>query len=247
MIPNSILGVGEAPLEPCDLADEEVKLVVHEALPAATDTDMSTVRAHAASQGARVDAPAAKQQEDGEPPSHLPDEAVSSDSPEEMMVFFNEAQFNVRVLLVCVRSVLSVHMRDVKVDLDASAWNPEDTDALSEIMCELSHRFSARKTDLALCYVDPFQLVLNPGTRPIKQHAYRRNPAISAKAPEEIDKLIAAGILRRLYSSWASTIVAIVKKGKSIRITANYKRPNNCTAVPVFPVPLIEDLLHRLG
>lgn len=61
---------------------------------------------------------------------------------------------------------------------------------------------------------------------------------IVAKVQVELDKMLAAGILRRSYSAWASPIVAIVKNEGSIRINVNYKRLNECTVVPVLPVPV---------
>ena len=63
----------------------------------------------------------------------------------------------------------------------------------------------------------------------------------------ELDKMLAAGILRGSFSSWSSPIVAVVKKDGSVRITVNYKRLNACTVIPVLPVPLIDDLLEQLS
>ncbi|CAN0556452.1 unnamed protein product, partial [Ectocarpus sp. 8 AP-2014] len=52
---------------------------------------------------------------------------------------------------------------------------------------------------------------------PIKQRAYRRNPAINAKLQVEIDKMVLAGILRRSNSEWASPVVCVMKKNGSVR------------------------------
>lgn len=132
-------------------------------------------------------------------------------------------------------------------DLYARVCRPEDVDALSGVIRGVLHRFSAIQTDLGLCEVDPFQIVLKSGTRPIKQRAYCRNPVISAQVQVEIDKMLAAGILRKSCSAWALLIVAVVKKDKSIRITVKYKCLHGCTAVPVLPVPLLEDLLDNMS
>lgn len=130
--------MGEAPLEPCDLADEQVKLAMQGALPEATETDVSAVRTHAVSQDASMDASAAEQQEVEEPPSHLPDEYVPSGSPEEIMFSFEEGQ---SACFIRMWSVLPAHVRDVKFDLDERVWKAEDIGALSGVKCGLLHRF----------------------------------------------------------------------------------------------------------
>ena len=63
----------------------------------------------------------------------------------------------------------------------------------------------------------------------------------------EIDKLLAAGIIRPSLSNWASPVVAVLKPDGTARITVNYKRLNAQTVVPQIPIPNIEDLLNSLG
>ena len=63
----------------------------------------------------------------------------------------------------------------------------------------------------------------------------------------EIDKLLAAGIIRPSLSTWASPVVAVLKPDGTARITVNYKKLNAQTIVPQIPIPNIEDLLNSLG
>ena len=55
---------------------------------------------------------------------------------------------------------------------------------------------------------------------------------LAAKVQAEIDKLVLAGILRKLYSNWSSPLVVIPKSDGRIRITCNYKIQN---AQPIIP------------
>ena len=76
---------------------------------------------------------------------------------------------------------------------------------------------------------------------------HRRSPIINRKIQIEIDRLISCGILRKSTSNWASPLVAVLKKDGSLRITCNFKRLNAATVVPVFPMPMVSDLISSLG
>ena len=63
----------------------------------------------------------------------------------------------------------------------------------------------------------------------------------------EIDRLLAAGIIRPSLSEWSSPVVAVLKKDGTARITVNYRKLNSMTVVPQMPLPNIEDMLNSLG
>ncbi|CAN0060472.1 unnamed protein product, partial [Sphacelaria rigidula] len=115
------------------------------------------------------------------------------------------------------------------------------------LLRKYSHRFSRDMMDLGYCTVDLFRIELKPGTRPVKQRPYRHNPAVQKKVQVEIDRILAAGILRRSYSNWSSPLVVVNKADDSIRMTCNYKKLNDSTIIPVLPIPIIEELLDELG
>ena len=115
-----------------------------------------------------------------------------------------------------------------------------DLDKLADVLSTYEHRFSRDKTDLGHCTALPFRIELKPGTRPIKQRPYRRNPVINAKVQIEIDKLLAAGVLRKSNSNWASPLVVVMKKDGNIRLTCNYQRLNDATIIPFLPLPSID-------
>ena len=135
---------------------------------------------------------------------------------------------------------LPSHMRKIQFGLESKYWTVKDINELADVLCKYSHRFSKDNIELGYCTVDPFKIELKPGTRPVKQRPYRHNPAVQKKVQIEIDRMFAAGLLRRSYSNWSRPLVVVNKADGSIRITCNYKKLNDSTIIPVLPLPTIE-------
>ena len=83
---------------------------------------------------------------------------------------------------------LPTHLRDINFGLQHDAWSAKDIDRLAELLIEHKDRFSRHKTDLGHCTTLPFRIELKPGSRPVKQRAYRRSPIINRKIQVEIDR-----------------------------------------------------------
>ncbi|CAN0540534.1 unnamed protein product [Ectocarpus sp. 12 AP-2014] len=56
--------------------------------------------------------------------------------------------------------------------------------------------------------------------------------------------MIAAGILRRSHSEWASPVVCVMKKNGSVRVTANLKL-NDATVVPCSVLPNMSECIDQ--
>ena len=63
----------------------------------------------------------------------------------------------------------------------------------------------------------------------------------------EIDKILAAGVLRKPNSNWASPLAVVMKKDGNIRLACKYQRLNDATIIPVLPLPSIDELCESLG
>ena len=59
--------------------------------------------------------------------------------------------------------------------------------------------------------------------------------------------MLNAGIIEESNSEWASPIVLVRKKDKSLRLCVDYRRLNAVSEMEPYPMPRIEDLLDRLG
>ena len=59
--------------------------------------------------------------------------------------------------------------------------------------------------------------------------------------------MLNAGNIEELTSEWASPIVLVRKKDKSLRICVDYRKLNAVSQMEPYPMPRIEELLDRLG
>ncbi|XP_033014646.1 uncharacterized protein K02A2.6-like, partial [Lacerta agilis] len=73
--------------------------------------------------------------------------------------------------------------------------------------------------------------------------------ALKAKVDEQLDKLIAQGVLEPVdHAKWETPIVTPVKPDGSVRICADYKCTiNKALQQHAYPVPVVQHLLHSLG
>ena len=142
---------------------------------------------------------------------------------------------------------LPPHMKSINFDFENEMWKATDIKKLSELLGEFEHRFSKDSTDLGRVTVEPFKITLRKDAAPVRQRPYRYSPAITSKVNAEIDKLLAAKILRRSYSDWASPLVVVAKANGAVRLTVNYRRVNAQSVIPTLPLPCIDDILNELG
>ena len=64
---------------------------------------------------------------------------------------------------------------------------------------------------------------------------------------EEIEMMLAEGIIEPCCSEWASPIVVVKKKDNSIRLCVDYRRLNAGTEIDAYPMPRVDDILDQLG
>ena len=131
----------------------------------------------------------------------------------------------VNAVLQRARQQLPEHVQKIKLDLDS--WSCDDVKAL----CNLLQRFSAStlstdKWDVGFCSTLPFKVELRGDSKPVRERPYRYSPRMTELVRVEIDKLLAAGIIRPSLSEWASPVVAVLKPDGTARITVNYKKLN---------------------
>jgi hypothetical protein len=152
----------------------------------------------------------------------------------------------VQRVLEDARGVLPAHVMKVQVDLEG--WTADQVARLCIILSQFaSTTFSSNKWDVGHCHTLPFRLDLKPDYKVHSDRPYRYSPAMTNLIRVEIDKLLAAGIIRPSLSQWASPVVGVLKPDGTARITVNYKKLNSQTVIPQIPIPNIEDLLNSLG
>jgi hypothetical protein len=140
---------------------------------------------------------------------------------------------------------LPQHLREIKFELHG--WNADQITRLWAMLLSNESVISKDKWDIGSNTSIPFHIHLKDGVIPAASRPYRYSPFLQAKVDVEIDKLLAAGIIRPSHSPWAAPVVAVLKKDGRVRITVNYKELNARTNIPQHPLPIIEDVLATLG
>ena len=67
------------------------------------------------------------------------------------------------------------------------------------------------------------------------------------KAEEEIEKMLAKGIIEPSSSPWSSPVVLVKKKDGTIRFCIDYRKVNGVTVKDSYPLPRIDDCLDALS
>ena len=152
----------------------------------------------------------------------------------------------VNAVLRRARKQLPEHVQRIRVDM--KGWTAHEVEEFCNILAYYADStFSADKWDVGSCTTLPFKVELRQDAKPVRERPYRYSPRMTELVRVEIDKLLAAGIIRPSLSEWASPVVAVLKPDGTARITVNYRKLNAQTVVPQIPLPNIEDLLNSLG
>ena len=82
---------------------------------------------------------------------------------------------------------------------------------------------------------------------PIHLPPYRLPKARHQAVLNEVQQLLRAKIIKLSTSLWASSIVLLPKRDGTLRLCVDYRRLNHVTKPDPYPMPRVDDLLHRLG
>lgn len=81
---------------------------------------------------------------------------------------------------------------------------------------------------------------------PIKQRPRRLPYAYRDEADQQIQEMLANGIITPSVSPWSSPIVLVRKKNGDLRFCVDYRKLNQITLNDSHPLPLISDLLDSV-
>ena len=93
------------------------------------------------------------------------------------------------------------------------------------------------------------RIPLKEGVKHVRQCPYRLNPRYKEKVKQELDKMIATGIVEAVEESeWVSPMVVQDKKEKGeIRICVDLRKSNDASMYDPFPTPFIDEVLDNVG
>lgn len=89
--------------------------------------------------------------------------------------------------------------------------------------------------------------IITDTDKPTVTHPCRFCPAWRDQVKEELEELLTAGVMCESTSAWASPIVPIRKSDGRIRLCVDFRRLNKVTKPGPFFMPLMEDVLDKLG
>lgn len=81
--------------------------------------------------------------------------------------------------------------------------------------------------------------------KPIKQRFYPVSPAVENLMFQEIDRMLALGVIEPSSSPWSSPMRLVLKPNK-VRLCLDARRLNQVTAKDAYPLPSIEGIFARL-
>ena len=110
--------------------------------------------------------------------------------------------------------------------------------AINRFKCFSKHGLG--KTSLETHLIDTKDSV------PIKQKHYPVSPAVQTLLYEELDRMLAMGVIEESNSAWSSPVTLRRKPNKN-RLCLDARKLNDVTTKDAYPLPHIEGLLSRLG
>ena len=128
-----------------------------------------------------------------------------------------------------------------------SSWVEEARDKLDGILNEYEDLFMKIKSDRDRCKIAKHRIEEKPEAVTHREGARRISPEKVAKANQEVQNLLALGLIQPAYSPLASGIVMVKKKSDKPRFCFDFRTLNDVTVKDAFPLPSRNGSLSRIG
>lgn len=123
---------------------------------------------------------------------------------------------------------------------------------MTEYQCEelrsLLYNFLQLCSDVPnQCPLVEHDVVLQDGTRPVKQHPFRTSPWKREIMRQEVQFPLDNGLAEMSYSEWASPCILVPKPDGTHRMCTDYRQVNKLTLRDCYSLPRIDDISDQLG
>ncbi|KAK5907135.1 hypothetical protein CesoFtcFv8_005015 [Champsocephalus esox] len=90
------------------------------------------------------------------------------------------------------------------------------------------------------------QIHTEPGQK-VKMRPYRVPEARRAAIEQEVQKMLAMGVIEESHSEWTSPVILVPKPNKTNRFCNDFRKLNEISKFDAYPMPRIDELIDRLG
>jgi hypothetical protein len=122
---------------------------------------------------------------------------------------------------------------------------PKERDGLHKLLTKFESLFDGT---LGEWKTEPIDLeIKDPNAKPYHARAYPVPQSQELKLKQEIDRLVGYGVLRKINrSEWAAPMFTVTKPDSTLRSIADLRELNKRIRRKPFPIPKIQELLHKL-
>ena len=125
--------------------------------------------------------------------------------------------------------------------------NKAEEEKVISFLNENEDLFARSYSDLGKCTLEPFEINLEPGVKPIYVPPYRKSQKERQALNEEIEKMLQAGIIRTSKSPWSAPVVTQMKPDGTLRMCVDFRKLNAKTILNRQPIPLPKDIFDQLA
>ena len=118
---------------------------------------------------------------------------------------------------------------------------------IRSLLYEYKDVFSSGEYDIGQTTVTQHNIIIRPGTCPIKQAPYRAPIEKRMEIDRQVTNLLQRGLIEPSNSPWASPALLVDKKDGTQRFCIDYRKLNAATVKDGFPIPRIDDTLDALN
>jgi len=129
--------------------------------------------------------------------------------------------------------------------IDELEITPKSKTLLKELIATYANVFAKSKEEIGCVNLMKVGIDVQ-GHPPIRVKPYRVSPTEREVIRIEVEKMLAAGVIKPSTSAWASPVVLVPKPDGSIRFAIDYRKLNSVTRREVYPMPNIQDFLDAL-
>ena len=170
---------------------------------------------------------------------------------------------------VCVGSIMSTNLENVNksdevTDIPSPRKNPLNSEILSNPDTYFSYiQDSSLRSDIVnlfslypkvvsdfpgYCNLILHDVDINADCKaPIRQAAYRVNPAKLDILKQEVDYLLKHDLAEPSKSPWSSPCILVPKPDGSSRLCTDYRKLNQVTIPDAYPLPFLDSLIDAVG